>query len=321
MHNFVIAQFDLPTLTHIESLGSAGGFSGARLWKLHSTTGAFCLRRWPTTHPDASQLQSIHRVLVHARHNGCPFVAAPIVNRRDERVTRHDGALWEISNWMPGSADFHADPNDLRLKNMLQSLATFHLTSAQVNLDFGQSANLQSRIKQLQTLPGTLEKLAGVGDLPVELRRLNQLVWANGMAVAQPLLQNLMRFANVHFAVQPIIRDVWHDHVLFVENSVSGLVDFGAMQMDNIAFDLARLLGSTIGDQAERWPLALETYSQIRPLSQSERELIPLLDQTGVLLGSVNWLSWICVERRQFENWELVKKRIDYLEGRFFGLQ
>ena len=57
-------------------------------------------------------------------------------------------------------------------------------------------------------------------------------------------------------------------------------------------------------------------YSEIRQLNATEIELLPLLDQSGVVLGSLNWLKWICLEDRQFENWEGVQRRVDFLTRR-----
>ncbi len=64
--------------------------------------------------------------------------------------------------------------------------------------------------------------------------------------------------------LQPCIRDVWHDHVLFVGDDVSGLVDFGAMQPDSVAADIARLLGSLAGDDRQAWTIGLAAYESVQ---------------------------------------------------------
>src|SRR5205807_3808434 len=60
--------------------------------------------------------------------------------------------------------------------------------------------------------------------LPIEIGRLESL-------------------ADISLPLQPCIRDIWHDHVLFTANDVTGVIDFGAVDMDTPATDIARLLG------------------------------------------------------------------------------
>jgi Ser/Thr protein kinase RdoA (MazF antagonist) len=109
---------------------------------------------------------------------------------------------------------------------------------------------------------------------------------------------------------------VWRDHVLFVEQRVSGLVDYGSMKPDHVAVDVARLLGSMVGDDSHAWHVALEAYRAERPLSELEVELAQVLDRTGTLLGAANWLKWIHREQRDFESRELVAARLAELVNR-----
>lgn len=314
----VISRYRLAPVQRMEFLGSAGGFSGAQLWRLTTSEGEFCVRRWPESHPSRERLQWMHRVIVHTHQNGCPFVAAPLANQTGDTVTDTPEGLWEISGWMPGEADFLSNPNDQRLGNMIHALAKFHLSSAQVNLDFNRSFCVSSRLEQLADIDQTVSALQRVpphsSNQPFE--QFRQTVLARVGSVAGALHFKLSQFSDIVFPVQPVIRDVWHDHVFFTGNEVSGLVDFGAMQIDNVALDLARLLGSTVADDRNRWKFAVRCYREIRPLSDTEIELLPLLDESGVVLGSLNWLKWIYLERRQFENWNGVMERITLLGER-----
>ena len=113
--------------------------------------------------------------------------------------------------------------------------------------------------------------------------------------------------------LQPCIRDIWHDHVLFLDGQVSGIVDFGAMRVDNIATDIARLLGSLVGDEREGWRQGLEAYETVRPISEHEGRLIKAFDRSGVVLALVNWLRWIYLEKRIFERRDAVEARFDEL--------
>jgi Ser/Thr protein kinase RdoA (MazF antagonist) len=110
--------------------------------------------------------------------------------------------------------------------------------------------------------------------------------------------------------------DIWHDHVLFTDHNVTGIVDYASVRMDHVAVDLARLIGSLVGDDKDRRQAALEAYAVIRPLSREERDLVDLLDWTGVVVGAGNWLRWLYLENRVFENVEGVIRRLSELVTR-----
>jgi homoserine kinase type II len=118
------------------------------------------------------------------------------------------------------------------------------------------------------------------------------------------------------FTLQPAIRDIWHDHVLYTGDEVTGLVDFGAMRIDTPAVDVARLLGSLAGDDVRRWQIGVAAYEGQRPLSPDERQAVPALDVAGTLLGGCNWVRWVFVERREFEQIGVVAARIAALHAR-----
>ena len=322
----ILAHYRLPPIERVEYLGGAGGFSGAQLWKVHSQqTGDenYCLRRWPLHHPDPDRLEWINLVLVHVASNGCPEIAVPREAISGQRYIAQEGFLWEVARWMPGSADFSSDPNDERLSNVANCLARFHLGSAQVNLDFRNSPNAKSRYDALTSAGELIEAIEKTGEqssmpsasIPC-INFLRELVSRLGTNTANKLAAGLEPFIGEVFPVQPVIRDIWHDHILFTGNEVTGIVDFGAMQMDNVALDLARVLGSIVGDQSHRWSTALDVYSQTRPLQQREIEFAFALDQSASFLGSLNWLKWILIQQRSFEVTADVEKRVSHLIDR-----
>jgi hypothetical protein len=99
--------------------------------------------------------------------------------------------------------------------------------------------------------------------------------------------------------------------VLFENGKVSGIVDFGAMQPDNPAGDVARLLGSMAGNNRTLWAEGLAAFTEIRPLFPVERLLVRTYDESGVLLSGIHWLRWVFMERREFENANGVLARFD----------
>ena len=132
----------------------------------------------------------------------------------------------------------------------------------------------------------------------------------------QPLRRRLAQASQVSLALQPCIRDIWHDHVLYVGESVSGIVDFGAMAVDTVIGDLARLLGSLVADDRQRWRTGIEVYQRWMPLEAPELELLAAFDRANGILGGLNWIRWLFLEDRRFENRTGVAQRISEIRSR-----
>jgi len=138
--------------------------------------------------------------------------------------------------------------------------------------------------------------------------------------VLEPVRELLERVSLLHVPLQPCICDVWHDHVLFTGDRVTGLIDFSAMRIDSVAIDVARLLGSMAGDNHELWRVGLDAYHAARPLNDDERALVRPLDQSGALLAAVNWVAWLYREQRQFPDASAVARRLDEILSRLEAL-
>src|SRR4051794_36755023 len=65
-------------------LDSAGGFSGAQIWRLETPRGPACLRRWPAEQ-SANRLEFIQAVLWHVDQEGFRLASLPW------ETTRHAG--------------------------------------------------------------------------------------------------------------------------------------------------------------------------------------------------------------------------------------
>ena len=113
------------------------------------------------------------------------------------------------------------------------------------------------------------------------------------------------------FDVQPALRDARPEHFLFEDDRLSGLVDFGAMGVESVAADLARLIGEWLdGDRAARRE-ALASYERVRPLDPDEARLIEVFEATTALLIGERWARWHYVENRHFDDPQAVSKGLD----------
>src|SRR5690606_16325809 len=125
------------------------------------------------------------------------------------------------------------------------------------------------------------------GEFPSLLRETMDLAvpWLPQVAA------RLRPYRDVSFLRSPSWRDLWHDHVLFQENAVTGLIDPSAARTDTPAVDLARLLGSFLGNPSPRWQTAFAMYSEIRGLNAEEQQLAMELDFSGLVLSPFTWVG------------------------------
>ena len=234
--------------------GNAGGLSGAQFWRLVAPRGALGLRCWPTEHPSPERLDSSTAVLRHAA-----VAASTFCQCRLRRVAgQRSSSTPAISgNWRPGcrGGRLRPSPSVEKLRAAMTALAKFHVAVA----DFPRPPT--ARLRSAQVAGDRCSRLTRLHEL--HARRHRELsardrrqILARPRAARPPIRRraarapsrtrspNSNRSPNIPFPLQPCLRDIWHDHVLFTGDKVTGLVDFGAIDIDTPATDIARLLGS-----------------------------------------------------------------------------
>lgn len=301
-----------------ESLGNAGGFSGSAIWRLTTLAGECCLRCWPAE-TAANRVAEIHAVLKRAGRAALSFVPVPIAARDGSTWIERRGRVWELAGWLPGEANFLADPNDTRLASAMRALAQFHLAVAPGLNDAARTESQPSPGIQMRWQTFCRWRDGGLARLRDRLRSERPTPLSERAAEllsqfplhAEPVERTLRSMLDTPLPMQPCIRDIWHDHVLFVSDEVSGIVDFGAMRLDSVAGDLARLLGSFVRDDRIRWARAIEWYDAVRRLSDAERQAIFVFDAANRLLSGFSWLDWVYFQNRTFEQDDAVLDRVD----------
>ena len=302
--------------TAIEPLGAAGGFSGSRLWRLATPRGPLCLRRWPHGYR-SEKLEFVQAVLWHVDQEGFHQVPVPLETSSLAGYVRHAGHLWDISPWMPGQADYRLDRAPAKLWGAMTALARFHLAAQSFPLPENRplsAPGLFERRRRLeQLLEGDARQIAAAVRPEVwpELAARAIEIMRLFFATVESVVEVVVSACGLRVVLQPCIRDVWHDHILFHQGAVSGIIDFGAMRPETVAGDIARLLGSLAVDDRPTWQAGLEAYQVIRPLSAAELQLVKAYDQTSVLLTGIQWLDWVFREGRQFGDRPAVLARAD----------
>jgi Ser/Thr protein kinase RdoA (MazF antagonist) len=316
----------------LQHLGSAGGFSGSLLWKVvrPDGLGAFALRRWPAPFT-ADRIDEIHRVLLAILGRGITEIAVPLATARGQTFLHADGFYWELTKWMPGIANFRDQPTREKLNSAVRFLASFHNAAAALRPEVteGPAFGIRLRSQQLQQLlSGGFDTIQRQFQARHAFNKSNQTVLEAALrtcgeqflstfpVLAPDISRQLQQAMHWKVSTIPCIRDLWHDHLLFTGEQVTGVVDFGSLRPDHVASDLSRLLGSLLQGNYAEWKRAIGEYEKEHPLSPRDRELISIYDRSGVLLGAMNWLQWLYVDGRLFPEPSRVIERCQELSAR-----
>jgi Ser/Thr protein kinase RdoA (MazF antagonist) len=309
------------------------GFSGSPLARVTSALGSFILKAFAVgTSPERARW--IHALMAHLVAEGVrevpPVCRTP---RGDTLVTDATGGLWEMIQFVPGVA--LAAPTLTQAAVAAAAVARLHRAAATLPPTRPTSvvpttavpAAVTRRREQAQQmlLHPWSDRRARIecraDELPW-LTRWDRAIEIFAACSGPRSLSHVVAFDPGPLAMQPVVRDLWSDHVLFADDrqQVAGIVDFHAAAFDTPATDLARLLGSwwVGGEPTQRaagWDSALGAYDRVRPLTAPERRLVPFLAVTGVLFALDNWFRWLLEERRSFPASAAVARRIDGLLG------
>ncbi len=299
----------LQPLSEITALGGAGGYSGAQFWRFHAAKGQLVLRSWPPGWPPRSQLERIHHWLSLTADIG--FTPVPLLDNSGQSVQELEDRLWELTPWQKGAADSARPPSLLHVEAAFSGLATLHLRLS-CERSVGVSRGLcHRRDTVVQLIAGGFDTIeaavANQATGPQEVAAAtNWLALARSAAPA--VLESLDRASQLVLDLQPCLRDARSDHFLFEQDRLTGIVDFGAMDVDCVSGDLARLIGEWLGGHSDSRTMARNAYERIRPLLPTEVSLIAVFEESADLLIGERWLRWHYLEARRFEDPQAVAK-------------
>lgn len=304
-----------------ERLENAGGYSGARLWRYRCGRGTFVVRAWPVGGIDRDRLRRIHGWLARTRSLG--FVPIPEPDLHGETIQQVGGRLWELTPWMPGSADLGRPPRPDRLAAGFAGLAALHQVLSWDSA-VGPSASLRNRAAEVESLiDGGFEVLqnAVVRAAATDPGREPALRWLElARRLAPRYVADLAGAAFRSCPLHVCLRDARPDHLLFEGSRLTGLVDFGAMGIDLVEGDLARLLSEWVGTDPHARAEALAAYAAVRPLDAGHSSRIAIFDTTAALLGAGHWIRWHFVDGRVFDDPQAVLRGIERGLERLAGL-
>lgn len=300
------------------------GFSGAVIVRVHCPAGEFCLRGWPPAQLARRRILGLHRLLAEIARHGVNQLPVPVPSLDRNTLVAVNKRLWQLEPWMPGEADFWKNPSDSRLRAAMVCLASWHQAAAQFEPREEESAWFDSASGQPS--PAVTERLEHIRrwnhsrleqvrrylqrSEPCEFRETAQRILRLFERVSPSVTHQLQTAHQLRYRLQPCLRDVWHDHLLFTGDEVTGLIDASACRTENVVTDLARLLGSLVEDDRRQWDVALDEYQKQRPLTLDELALLQVLDRSGVLLSGMTWLDRKYLQRAEFQQPERVLDRL-----------
>jgi homoserine kinase type II len=281
-------------------MANSGGLSGAKLWAYHAPAGPLIVRKWPINGPKLATIAQIHRWLDRARK--LRFVPVPLAAKDGHSIRPCRGSLWSVEPFQPGLPV--PCPLPPQVASAFAALARFHCAMGSITPS-AQSPGLAARLQELESLvvhdlQAWRVAITCVREDPHAAAALRWIDEAFNHAAA---MREKVRNAALHrVAIQPVIRDARPEHVLFSGDHVTGWVDFGAMGVDAVETDLARLMGEWFEPGAPEREIALSAYQAERAITPAEAALIEAFEQANDLLAGARWIRWHFVERIRFDD-------------------
>ncbi|WP_337175904.1 aminoglycoside phosphotransferase family protein [Paludisphaera sp.] len=284
-------------------LGSAGGLSGSLLWRYDAPNGPRVLRAWPEGTP-LGRVERIHGWLRATAD--LPFVARPIAASDGSTAIEAGGVRWEVSPWLPGEPTAGIPPLP-RVRAGFEGLAALHSRLSRVDARVGPSPGLAARRDELRSLiEGGFDILAArlstAADDPAAADAREWLGLARRLAPG--VLATAAAAARLVLPLHPCLRDARPAHFLFTADALTGLVDFGAMDVEAPAADLARLVGEWLprGDGDDLRAEAFAAYGRSRPIGADELAAAGAFEELADVLVGERWARWRFLEGRRFDD-------------------
>ena len=279
---------------------TSSGFSGAVVYRCRTGTREYALRIWPAIERSMAKLEALTRLLEDLFQQGITYVS-PALRKEDGTVATisFSGRMIHIEPWLPGQPSTEISSSERKMENMMLALARLHLAAAnhmpkQEHYSWlrpahvGQSASLKYRLQKMEHHLKTGIALEFAGQSASEQsRNFHQRLQTVFRGQAASLREELKTASRQCVPLQPVFKDLWRDHVLFMGDEVTGMIDPAAFSCDSVLTDITRLLGSVAGNDWSRWNEAIDIYQSVRLLNQTEKNLITVFDHSNLLLSAI----------------------------------
>jgi homoserine kinase type II len=276
-----------PMLDRLQWERAPAGFSGAEVWK-GSDGGEpiVAFKQWPAGF-SARRLADIHRWMSQAKQ--LSFVPAVLNAMNGETIVVEDDRLWDLTRWMTGTP--LERPSVREIETACAAVAKLHVMW-RTDRPPEACRGIRNRLRLLRewiSSPSPVDP-----SLLPELKSLVRRAIGIIGQTAPLTIEELSSWEDFPLAVQPCVRDLRGEHVLFAGNRVTGIVDYGAMAEDNPAVDLARLLGDYCLGDPQLFAAGLASYRAAGAELDTPDCLVGQLARSGALGSAIIWLRRLC---------------------------
>lgn len=273
------------------------GFSTASVLKVvASDRSAYCVKQAAAAAATDETLSLAYRVLNQAFQAGCDFIPVPRLAVSGQPWYERGGFRWEVCNWLPGAADFNLRPSRDRLHAAVEAVARFHAAAQYGSATWGVSPAVARRLALLRQLPERYDALISAN-------------FATTIGGRVPVARVLRRIPDLHsewqrqgeflagrtWRLQPVHGDLWHDHLLFTGNRLTGMIDFSALKIDMPQLDWGRLVSSLRIEERIPWNeffMSLEDCRQ-QKISPDEIQAIRWFGRVTLAFAALHWTERI----------------------------
>ncbi|MFM8274612.1 MAG: aminoglycoside phosphotransferase family protein [Gemmata sp.] len=288
------------------------GFSGAVVWRGDDPSGApqVALKGWPPG-VTAERVEQVHAWQGQAAL--LPFVPRVLPGARRAPAVLADGRVWDACSWMPGEP--LRAPTEAGVRAACAAAAQLHRCwpVAERKPCPGVAARLDILTAYRTRLGAWARDLAPVAaELDALLARAARAVERGADAAVTALRPWLIR----SFPLRPCLRDLRGDHVLFSSGRLTGVIDYGAMAVDHVAVDLARLLDDLAAADRSLFQAGLAAYRDAGGPLDAPDEFVSLLAATGAMCSALGWLVRVFAHREPVARPAAVAERLGKLVAR-----
>lgn len=283
-------------LAGLEWHGVPGGLSGAVIWRGDDSAGIprIALKGWPPGYP-SERLLLIHTWMTRAAAS-LSFIPHLIANVSGATIVKYNSRIWDAAHWQPGERRTAA--TDAEIGKACESVARLHTIWHDRDYVHGSCPGIRNRLSLLGNwLASPAMPDMQIGFTP-DLKSLVLEASETVRAFAPHYIRELERWEKSPVWLQPCVRDLRADHVLFSGPEVTGIVDFGAMGVNSPAVDLARLLGDYSSGNTSAFRVGLRAYREAGGNLSFPDEVVFVLGQAGTLGSIVTWLTRLTSEGR-----------------------
>jgi Ser/Thr protein kinase RdoA (MazF antagonist) len=240
-----------------------------------------------------------------------PFIPHVLCGADGSTVSLLDGSVWDCCRWMPGEP--LARPTAPEVATACEAVARLHAVWA-AGTEPGPCPGVTNRVRILSENETLLR--AGSSTLPPVSPHLDPLLRRAVDAVSSRALRAvraLEPWTRWVLALHPCLRDLRAEHVLFLSDKVSGVIDFGAAAVDHAAVDLARLLGDYAPADDELFAVGVRAYRAARPAFDVPDEFVRVLAATGAVCSLLGWIVRLVVNRELLSGLAALRARLTVL--------